>query len=310
CGHGVSLRVESGALVIRDGFTHYPQQQAKHRLYPGHRDTPTRIIVLDGSGTLSFAVISWCTEQGVALARVSWTGEVAAIASGTGFAGDPAKIEWQNRMRASEPDRLTFATDLIARKLNGCVAVLADHVPASRKRDLAVAKHDAAIGDLRAGRFATVNDIRGIEGQCASCYFLAWEGLELSWTGRGDVPPNWQRFETRSSLAKSGLKPTNYAASHPINAMLNYAYAVRQCGLQIQAIAEGYDIRLGIFHHGKKGNAAYAFDLIEPERPKVDAAVLAFAASRQFAVADFILRKDGVCRLSPQLARAVAQLVV
>ncbi|WP_415644327.1 hypothetical protein, partial [Sphingomonas antarctica] len=40
CGHGVSLRVESGALVIRDGFTHYPQQQAKHRLYPGHRDTP------------------------------------------------------------------------------------------------------------------------------------------------------------------------------------------------------------------------------------------------------------------------------
>jgi CRISPR-associated protein Cas1 len=48
--------------------------------------------------------------------------------------------------------------------------------------------------------------------------------------------------------------------------------------------------------------------LIEPERPKVDAAVLAFAQSRRFSGADFILRKDGACRLSPQLARALASI--
>jgi len=41
----------------------------------------------------------------------------------------------------------------------------------------------------------------------------------------------------------------------------------------------------------------------QPERPKVDAAVLEFVANRSFAAADFIVRKDGVCRLSPQLAR-------
>lgn len=39
---------------------------------------------------------------------------------------------------------------------------------------------------------------------------------------------------------------------------------------------------------------------------KVDAAILAFIANRSFSAADFILRKDGVCRLSPQLARVVA----
>ena len=27
CGHGVSLRIEGGALTIRNGFTHYPQKQ-------------------------------------------------------------------------------------------------------------------------------------------------------------------------------------------------------------------------------------------------------------------------------------------
>ena len=24
CGHGVSMRIEDGALVVRNGFTHYP----------------------------------------------------------------------------------------------------------------------------------------------------------------------------------------------------------------------------------------------------------------------------------------------
>ena len=26
-GHGVSLRVEAGTLIVRNGFTHYPQKQ-------------------------------------------------------------------------------------------------------------------------------------------------------------------------------------------------------------------------------------------------------------------------------------------
>ena len=308
CGHGISIRVEGGALVIRGGFTHYPQDQATQRFFPGHRETPTRIIILDGSGTLSFAVAAWCAEQGVALARVSWTGEVVTIASGSGFAGDAKRIEWQHRTRADEGQRLAFSHDLIRRKLTASVDTLLAFVPPSKRRDTTLAFHARSIEAMASGALATVNDIRGLEGQCASGYFLAWEGLAIEWIGDRPVPPNWRQFQSRSSLAKSGLKPCNRNASHPINAMLNYAYAVTLAKLQIDAIAEGYDLTLGIFHHGKKGNNAYAFDLIEPERPKVDAAVLQFVASRQFAVADFILRKDGVCRLCPQLARAVAAL--
>ena len=91
--------------------------------------------------------------------------------------------------------------------------------------------------------------------------------------------------------------------------MLNYAYAVRAAQLQIQAVADGYDPNAGIMHHYRDDFPAYVYDLIEPERPKVDAAILAFARSRTFSGADFILRKDGACRLSPQLARVVAGVV-
>jgi hypothetical protein len=43
-GHGIRLRVDHGALVIRDGFTHYPQTVSEHRLFPGSVDLPSRIV--------------------------------------------------------------------------------------------------------------------------------------------------------------------------------------------------------------------------------------------------------------------------
>ena len=49
---------------------------------------------------------------------------------------------------------------------------------------------------------------------------------------------------------------------------------------------------------------------MEPERPKVDAAVLRFVAKQEFSAADFTLRSDGVVRLSPQLARRVSTIGV
>jgi len=57
CGHGVSLRVEGGTLLIKNGFTHYPQQREEYRYFQGDLDRPARIIVLDGSGSISFDVL-------------------------------------------------------------------------------------------------------------------------------------------------------------------------------------------------------------------------------------------------------------
>jgi CRISPR-associated endonuclease Cas1 len=308
CGHGVSLRIENGALLIRDGFTHYPQKQALHRFFAGSRDIPERILLLDGSGTLSFDVLSWLADQNVTLTRVKWTGEVATVAGGTGFASDRAKVQWQNDTRANEGARIAFAVDLIRRKVIASIATLETCLPHSSKIDAAIDWHRQALSRLSTETFAEIRDIRGIEAQCASRYFLAWSGIGIEWKGRRPVPDEWHTYTGRNSLA-NGLKPENRNASHPVNAMLNYAYAVKLAHMQIQAIADGYDPTIGIMHHGRRGKPAFIFDLIETERPKLDAAVLTFIQGRSFSAADFILRPDGVCRLSPQLARMVAGLV-
>jgi CRISP-associated protein Cas1 len=48
---------------------------------------------------------------------------------------------------------------------------------------------------------------------------------------------------------------------------------------------------------------------MEPERPKVDRAVLDFVKGHVFDPADFVIRADGVCRLNPEMARMVVAKV-
>ena len=310
CGHGVSMRIENGALIIRDGFTHYPQQRVSLRFFRGDLALPPRIILLDGSGTLSFDVLSWLGEQDVALARVKWTGEVATVAGGSGYAADRRKVDWQLETRDDKRKRLAYATDLIGRKFANSVETLQTCFPASDLRERAIAKAHNGQKRLAEHEHSDLNDVRSVEGECAVAYFRVWSELPIGWTGtrRHPIPDAWRAFRSRSSLT-SGKVPKNRMASHPVNAMLNYAYSVRQAQLQIQAVADGYDPTIGIMHNRHQGSPAFILDQIEPERPRVDAAVLNLIQSRSFSGADFVIRADGVCRLSPQLARVVASLV-
>jgi CRISPR-associated protein Cas1 len=56
-------------------------------------------------------------------------------------------------------------------------------------------------------------------------------------------------------------------------------------------------------HEGRDGSSKFIFDLMEPQRPKVDRAALDFVKGHVFDSADFVIRTDGVCRLNPEMAR-------
>src|SRR5271169_2721567 len=100
----------------------------------------------------------------------------------------------------------------------------------------------------------------------------------------------------------------NRNAAPPINAILNYAYAALESEIRIRAISEGFDPTIGIMHEGSDGSSKFIFDLMEPERPKVDRAVLDFVKATVFDPAEFVIRTDGVCRLNPEMARMVVTL--
>ncbi len=124
--------------------------------------------------------------------------------------------------------------------------------------------------------------------------------------GRGPIPDNRHCNGPRPSPYQLAR---NRNGAHPVNAIFNDAYAVPESEIRIKAISKGYDPTTGVMHEGSDGSSKFIFDLMEPERPKVDRAVLDFVKGHVFDPADFVIRKDGVCRLNPEMARMVVARV-
>src|SRR5271156_5242246 len=60
--------------------------------------------------------------------------------------------------------------------------------------------------------------------------------------------------------------------------------------IRIKVVSDGYDPTIGIMHEGNDGSSKFIFDLMEPERPKIDRAVLEFVKGHVFDPADFLIR--------------------
>jgi CRISPR-associated protein Cas1 len=308
CGHGAALKIEAGSLLVRNGFTHHPQAREEFRFFPGSLDIPSQIIMLDGSGHLTFDVLGWLAEQSVTLSRITWQGNVANVLGASGYSANPYRAEWQRETRADHAKRMAWCIDLIAQKIEGCIRTLEKVVPRSQAWEAAMTRAYSDLSALELNPPQTIVDLRIIEANSAAAYFRAWRDMPAKWRGtsRNPIPDDWRNVGSRTSaFALAG----NRNASHPVNAMLNYAYAVLESRMRIKAMIDGYDPTIGIMHEGGNGASAFIFDIMEPERSAVDLAMLRFIKSMVFQPGDFVLRADGVVRVNPQLARTIAGLV-
>jgi CRISP-associated protein Cas1 len=307
-GHGVSLRVHGGALEIKNGLTHYPQQRETYLFFRGDADLPERIILSDCSGSVSFDVLSWLNEQKVNLVRIDWRGDIVCIAGASGYSANPFRVRWQLETRENPTLRIEYCRSLIARKIEASIVTLEKSIRRSEKWERAISAAYAALTTLDQKLPETIIELRALEANCAAAYFRSWQGIPIKWRGtsRRPIPDNWHAIEQRSSpFHLAG----NRNAAHPVNAMLNYAYTVLESELRIKSIADGYEPTIGIMHEGRDGSSKFLFDLMEPERPKADREVLDFVKAMVFDPVDFTIRGDGVVRLNPQLARMVAARV-
>jgi CRISP-associated protein Cas1 len=94
-----------------------------------------------------------------------------------------------------------------------------------------------------------------------------------------------------------------------VDAILNYAYAALNAVFGSKPSPKATTQRSASCTKAATIRRKFIFDLMEPERPKVDRAVLDFVKGPVFNPADFIIRSDGVCRLSPEMARMVVAKV-
>jgi CRISP-associated protein Cas1 len=295
-------------LTIRNGFTHYPQKQETYRFFKGELAIPPRIIMLDGSGSISFDVLAWLSEQNVPLIHLDWQGNVQSVLANNGYATNSYRVQWQRDTRSDPQRRMAFCIDLVTRKIDGCIKTLEKNVRRSAVWEKAMERAYADLTRLECNPPHDIVSLRALEAGSAAAYFRAWRKIPLQWKGTNQrpIPESWRQIGSRTTLFSSA---GNRNAAHPVNAMLNYAYAILECQARIQSVGEGYDPTLGIMHESRDGSSAFVFDMMEPERPKVDRSILGLVKAHKFHAGDFVIRTDGVCRLNPAMARRVAQVI-
>jgi hypothetical protein len=123
---------------------------------------------------------------------------------------------------------------------------------------------------------------------------------------RARVPTHWTRFAGRRSLLSrhGALK-----AADPLNATLNYLYALAEAECRLACLMIGLDPGLGFLHTDTNARDSLALDLIEAVRPDVDAYAIDLVRGHMFRYDDFVERDDGHCRILPPLTHALAATI-
>jgi CRISPR associated protein Cas1 len=146
----------------------------------------------------------------------------------------------------------------------------------------------------------TINTVRLIESQGAAAYWSAWRTLPVNFPKKDlpRVPDHWRCFRARVSP----LTGSPRLAVNPINAILNYLYAVLESEARLAASALGLDPGLGVLHVDTTNRDSLACDLMEPVRPQVDSYVLDWITRYPLRREWFFEEANGNARLMATLA--------
>ncbi len=184
----------------------------------------------------------------------------------------------------NEQRTLGIARSFVAGKLQNARQVLLrgarDYPNAAARLSPVIRQHEACIESLPAA--ATLDEIRGLQGECAQEYFGAFDALIR-------VPPSEFAFETRSRRP-----PRNR-----MNALLSFVYsmATSDCASALEGV--GLDPQCGFLHAFRAGRPALALDLVEEFRSIwLDRLCLSLVNRRELTAGDFVEAEGGSWRMT------------
>src|SRR5271156_4588692 len=287
-GFGIRVYVERGHLTIEDGIG---ADRRKAR-FPRVGHSVRRLIVLGSDGMVSLGALRWLADQSAAFVLLNRNGSVLAV-TGPVRPSD-ARLRRAQALAHHTGTALQIARELIGRKLEAQEKLA--------RGGLNNCEAAETIGSMRKAipSAETIEAIRLIESRGASAYWGAWNNLPINFP-RADlrrVPDHWRVFRNRVSP----LTGSPRLATNPVNAMLNYLYAVLESESRLAVAALGLDPGLGVMHMDAPARDSLAFDVMEPVRPLVDAYLLNWIRDATLKREWFFEESDGNCRLMGSFA--------
>ncbi|AKA49675.1 CRISPR-associated protein Cas1 [uncultured archaeon] len=312
-GFGISIEVNKARLTIKqknDILTFEP-----HRM-------PYDSIVIDGHyGSMSFEAMRWLSKHDVPVILLNWNGNLLSIMSPKeGNSGQLRMKQYEKYLKKEE--RTVIAEKIIKEKIGKSLALLENladfHQEINfekikkafskefedfnlKKEKINILKDEktkknktnAEKRDLK----KKIADLMMYEGRIASAYWSELSGIF------NKIAPEFN-FESRKNLSYSW----NMNASDPINALLNYGYAILEGMVRKYVNTIGLDPSIGFLHEIAPSKYPLVYDLQELFRHVVDYSVIQILESG-LKKSDFIITENYHIRLKPNTARLLIERI-
>lgn len=293
-GFGVHVRMQSGHLEIEDGVGSERRTLRLPRVNHGLK----RLVCISGDGFTTLSALKWLADVGVSFVFLNRTGKVLFVTGPT--APSDARLRRAQALAPGNDVGLEISRALIDAKLEG-----QERVTRERLNDPATAQVIATFGEKLSGA-DTVEMVRMLEAHAAVSYFGAWRNMPVLWP-KADlrrIPDHWRTVGTRHSPLSGGPR----LAVTPVNAILNYCFALLESESRLALTALGLDPGLGVGLHTDTPNRdSLALDVLEPVRPQIETWLLDWITHEPLRRADFFETANGNCRLMAHFSAKLSE---
>jgi CRISPR-associated protein Cas1 len=249
-------------------------------------------IVCLGRVGASPSLLAAAAEAGV---RVSFlTARGRFLAAVQGFTPGNVLLRREQYRAADDPARsAAVARSIVLGKLANCRHVLLraarDAGDGERSERLRAAAGRLGVGIDQAKAAATVDVLRGVEGEAGARYFGAFDDL------LGGRDPAF-RFAVRSRRPPLDR----------VNALLSFVYTLLTHDLRSACESVGLDAAVGFLHRDRSGRPGLALDLMEEFRPVLaDRLVLSLINRGQVTASGFQTLESGAVLMDDATRKAV-----
>jgi CRISPR/Cas system-associated endonuclease Cas1 len=268
-GYGATLRVERDCLIVQEGHTHSSDDAQRHALYRGRHGVST-ITCLDVRGSLLFEALNWARSQGITLLTRDHSCNVVATITLDGDASDSALCRCQYLASPNGAD-VVVAHENLRRKPTSQRATIQRFFGDAHALDALNSALEWLTTETLPPWLNSIEMVRSYEGRTAHAYFEAWKGFFLRWA-KPDLKkfaPHWLTFADRSSPL--ALWEHARRAVSPVNAVLNYAYALLEAQARLALIKLGFDLSCSFLHVDRRFRDTLAFDVMDCAQGDTDA---------------------------------------
>jgi len=290
-GWGKTIAVENEQIIVKE--------REKNGTTIVHRRAPSELkqVVITGKGALTTSAIELLALNGVDVIFINWQGKVTARIS-------PPIMRTVNTRREQyraydTPKGGKIAKEIVRSKIRNQIALLG--TLAKSRKDTTPSVADAVLRKreiikkwlkrLEAIQEVACDEIRGelltVEGNSSRFY---WEAIS-------SVIPESFSFKSRSGRY----------ATDPINALLNYGYAILEGECWRGIHYAGLDPYGGFLHVDRPGRASMVLDLMEEFRQQVvDKVVLELVNHKRISETQFMI-ENGVCVMNDSVRKLLLQ---